>query len=211
MVIGLLLFASGLSCDRSEKPVAVEENYSMTELLQRGWLAFSGQEYDNALTYFEKAFEKDSAQVEASIGRGWTLLMLDQGEITASERLFLKGVQNATWKSDARCGLVVIRFLQEQYSEIENLVDLIIADRPDYFFKYKPTIDWHDLLLIKAQAYFHDDDYQKAWDAIQEITSVFRLDPNNHHTWIVDNVTYFSFEAALAKVIEILSELYRVF
>jgi hypothetical protein len=206
---GFLISYMGIGCNRFEKPIIADENYSMEYLLRHGWLEFGHQEYSAALELFTKACEKDSFQIEASVGLGWTLLMMDQGNLDTCEQLFQKGIQSAMWKSDARCGLVVVRFLQEQYSEIENLVDLILVDNADYFFQYNPSIDWRDLMLIKAQSYFYTDEYEKSWDAITEITDVFHLDPNDHHTWKVDNQTYFSFEAALAKVIEILSELYK--
>ncbi len=206
-----VLWLVGAGCEKAEKIAADNMEPSFEQLIRDGWYAFQNGDYTQALQQFEQAWQKDSTDIEINVALGWTLLLYDAGDLQRSERLLQKAVHNATFKSDARCGLVVIRFLQEQYTEIESLVDLILANKPNYFFRYNPSIDWHDLMLIKAQAYFHTDEFDKAWQAVTAISTVFTLDPNDHRTWIIQDVRYFSFEAALAKAIEILSELYRDF
>lgn len=206
----ILFFMIIFSCDKKEQPL-VPQQLTIDELNKLGWNHFSINEFEDAISYFNQSLTKDSTNVSAAVGKGWTLLLQDDNAENATdiEFYFLKGELDATWKNDARCGFVVFRYVNAQYVEIENLVDLILAENPGYFFQYKPEIDWHDLLLIKAQAFFFIEEYVHAWYAVSQLTSVYALDPDDYRTWKVNGVTYFSFEAALSKVIEILSDIYK--
>lgn len=205
----ILIIISIISCERKTEPPIVVQELSFDRLNSLGWQEFSIEKYNTSITYFDQVLAKDSINTTANIGKGWSLLMLDINDLDSIEVFLRKGLKDAAWKSDARCGLAVIRFHQQQYTEIETLIDLVLADKPEYFFQYKPTIDWHDLLLLKAQAFFFIEEYNKAWYTIQRLTAVYSLNPNDHSSWIVDEKKYFSFEAALSKVIEFLSDLYK--
>lgn len=208
LIILSLLFAA---CARENQNLTApgEDELSISELNKNGWANFSAGDYPAAITCFNEVLARDSINAGSRVGKGWTLLMQHSDNFTEIVFHLQKGVVYDQWRRDARCGLAVTRFIQKQYSETEALVDLILEEESDYFFQYQPTIDWHDLLLLKCQACFLTRKYELAWKTVRQITAVFSLDPNDRESWVVGGTSYFSFEAALAEIIELLSEMYR--
>ena len=193
----------------AKDPPLTSSKVPIEQLNTLGWAEFSAGNYNGSLTYFNKVLSEYSDNVSANVGKGWLLLMQNHDDLSAIANHLQKGVLDDNWKADARCGLAVTKLIQKQYSYIEVLVDLILNDYPDYFFQYKPSIDWHDLLVVKAQAYFMTKKYDLAWETIQQLTSDYALNPEDPKSWVVNETVYFSFEAALSKIIEILTNTYR--
>jgi len=86
----------------------------------------------------------------------------------------------------------------------------VLAADPDYEFSRRTTFDYRDLSVILAEAYFMEQDYELAQVTIDAVAQAeglppSGLDPAQPETWVVEGVTYATYPAALAAVIQNLS------
>ena len=210
IILSILVFCMiFVNCECGKKNPTKNDDPTITEILSSGWAKFSAEDYSGAETAFDEAITKESGNFSANTGKGWSMLMQNKEDLAGIVSYLQKAVSDNTWQSDARCGLAVTKLIQKQYSDVITMVELVISAQTDYFFQYRPSIDYHDLLVIKAQAYFLSKQYTNAWQTVLQLTSEYSLDPNNSDSWVVNGAEYFSFEAALSEVIEILSNTYR--
>lgn len=180
----------------------------VTKLVTDAWAYFSTDSLDAANNLFNEALEQDTASVAAHVGKGWTLLLMQQGNKDSSGFHLQKGVADSLWKLDSHCGLAVVNFIQNDYENVISPVNVVLSESPAYVFGYKQNVNWRDLIIIKAQVQYFRNDYETAWNTLSKLSHEFNLDPDASETWIVQEVTYYSFEAALSKVLAILSERY---
>ena len=186
-----------------------DDELTAAQLATKGWDKLSLLDLEDAITYFESALSRDVTLTSANVGRGWVLLLQNSTNYAAIENHFIKGKSDAVWAKDANCGLAVLRLLRNQYSESITACDLVLGENSKYAFSYLPSIDWHDLLVIKAEAQFQLKNYNGANTTINQIGNEFSLDPQDPQTWIIDGTQYFSFQSALSKAIEILADRYK--
>ncbi len=181
---------------------------NVEQMVIDGWSYFTMDSLNNANNLFNEALKNDSANVGAHVGKGWSLLLMQQGDKDSSGFHLQKGIADSLWKLDAHCGLAVVNFIRTQYASVLSPVNTVLSESPTYVFGYKQSVDWKDLIIIKAQVQYFEKDYWNAWQTLDNLSHEFDLDPDASETWVVQSVTYYSFEAALSKVLAILSERY---
>lgn len=192
---------------------------------EAGWELFMESKFAAALEEFLDGLglESDSTNVSGYVGKGWCLLMLDdedQDTIVAVLEVGATGPSADGWQEHSWCGLAVVKLNQLLYSEADSLAGRVLAADSGYVFTYHEQIDWCDLLIIQTQARFFATDYDGTWQAVGPLLvdtptlevglpdgNLDRADPN---TWIVNGTTFAFYEEALAKVIHILAEKYRL-
>ncbi len=205
---GLIFIHCGQFSTEPEKKVTKEP--TVEELLDEGWANFKDSKYDSAQQKFDKVLAQEPENVSANVGKGWSLLLRNSNHLQLVILCLEKGLSDRNWETDSRSGIIVAKFNQEKYDEIPALVNYCLKNNPTYQFIQQPEIDWHDLLLIKAQALFFTKKYKDAWTEIKKLTTkYYYIDPQASETWIIDDVSYFSFEAVLSKIIQIISVMYR--
>ena len=186
-----------------------QKNSEKQDFVAMGWQQFSQGEYDAASQLFEKALSEDSLNVAANMGKGWCLVINVIKDDMKAIRHLEKGKTDPGWQADAYSGIAVAQFNLEQYPQSISNIDTVLVLDSKYYFPKKPEINWCDMLIIKAQAYFFLKQYLSSWQTIQILGCEYQLDPEAAETWVIEGVQYFSFEAALSRVIDILSHLYR--
>jgi len=208
ILFSFLFIQCGKFTVEPEQKVTAEP--SVEELLQAGWAEFTQCKYDSAQQDFDKVLAQQPENVSANVGKGWSLLLKNSNHLQLAILCLEKGLSDNNWETDSRCGIIVAKFTQEKYDEIPTLVNYCLQDHPAYSFSYQADIDWHDLLLIKAQALYFTKKYNDAWTVIQKLTQDYNyIDPQASETWIVNDVSCFSFEAVLSKIIHLVSVMYR--
>ncbi len=209
IIVSLIFLHCGQFTTEPEKKTA-GGGPSIEELLDAGWTAFTASKYDSAQQKFDKALAQEPANISANVGKGWALLLRDSNHLQLVILCLEKGLSDSKWEKDCRSGIIVAKFNQAKYDEIPALVNYCLKDNPAYSFSYQPQIDWRDLILIKAQALYFTKKYKDAWTEIKKLTAKYNyIDPQASETWVVDDASYFSFEAVLSKIIQIISATYR--
>ncbi len=194
------------------------------EFNEAGWDSFQKGNFAAALEEFLDGLEldPDSTNVSGHVGKGWCLLLLGSEDSTAIIAALEVGNTSTEWDTAAWCGLAAARLNQELYAAADSLAGLVLAADSEYvFIKFASgeEINWCDLLIIQAEARFITTLYPLAWQAIQlllaETDSPVNLpngdlNPADSSTWRVNGTTFALYEAALAEVIHILAEKYRL-
>jgi len=216
------------TCEWCERGPTMQEQVDAFN--ETGWQLFTESKFAAALDEFKEGLNMDPVNISGNVGRGWSLLMLDDQDQDTIIAVLEVGSAGPSadpagggadgWQNHAWCGLAVIKLNQLRYSEADSLAERVLTADSGYVFTYHEQIDWCDLLIIQAQVRFFAIDYDGAWQAVGPLLvdtptlevgfpdgNLDRADPN---TWIVDGITFALYEEALAKVIHILAEKYRL-
>jgi tetratricopeptide (TPR) repeat protein len=207
--IGSLLFISILlaltgNCGKSKK--VTEPEVTAEELAGQGWGLFESDDFSDAKAKFSQAMAKDSAYADAYNGRGWCNAFLDLEDEAISDFLAanLKGLS----KPDAYAGLAAMYVGDQEFqSAITNAKNALAMDLT-YQFSHKTSIDYLDLHLILAQAYYGlgGEYLDSAQQEVDYLNPGNDLNPADPMTWVVDGITYYAYAEALLKEIQRLEE-----
>lgn len=200
----LLLLACPTEDEPPEPPPPDPEVY-----IQDGWDDLSSGSFEDALDNFDEALAIDPENLSAIMGKAWSLFFVDSGDaLIMMSYLFEKGVNDSTWSADAYCGLSIVTFAQGDYGSAIAFANSLLSIDSVYVFDYVDDIDYHDILLVKAQAQFLTRDYLGAYTTMVQIIpslmdqdSDLYLDDDEPESWEVNGIQYPTFESALSAVI----------
>ena len=171
------------------------------EYIEEGWDDLSSGSYEDALENFNEALSIDPENLEATMGKSWCLFFMDSGSSMEMMRyLFEKGVNDSTWAADANCGLSIVTFAQGHYATAIAYADSLLSIDPVYVLEFYTEIDYHDILLVKAQAQFLTLEYDEANITMTQISPSLYLD-SSQDSWEVNGIQYSTFESALSAII----------
>jgi len=146
----LLLTAIWLACGGGNGP-----GYDVAGNLAKAWDYFEDEDYDGALAKFIEVIDNTTggtARLAAYVGKGWCYAF--ELEYTPAVAAFDTSLQYDT-TADALMGLAAVCRDLPNYQAAVNYATLLIAADSDYVFAHRPSINFADAHLIKAQAYFH--------------------------------------------------------
>ena len=178
-----------------------------------GWSAVENGNFAAALQEFLDALVLDDTNLEARLGAGWSIILLDDIDLQIAVDYLDSTVTASTqWQLDAWAGLATVALTDRRYAAADSFATLTLAGDSSYVFVYMETINWRDIQLIQGQARFGLSQYASSWLAIEPLTvdtpyaNVLITDAT---TWVSGLITYSYFEEILAIVITHLSELFR--
>ena len=201
----LLVFL--ISCSTDDEPSEPPEPPVVT-FVEYGWDDISSGSFEGAMENFNDALEIDPGNVPASIGKAWCMLFIDSGQsLEEMEILFQMGISDTTWSADAQCGLSIVNFAQGNYTTAIAYVDSLLSIDPFYVLEYFDDIDYNDLLIVKAQSQFMEQDYSGANMTLSQISPSLYLD-DSQESWEVNGVIYLTFESALSALIALVTQQY---
>ena len=209
------------TCEWCEPGPTIQEQVDAFN--EAGWQLFTENKFTAALEEFMEGLNLDPINSSGNVGRGWSLLMLDdedQDMIVAALEVGATAPSTDGWQKHSWCGLAVVKLNQLLYPAADSLAELVLAADSGYVFTYREQINWCDLLVIQAQARFFAIDYDGAWQAVGPLLADTptlevglpdgNLDRADSSTWIVDGITFALYEEALASVIFKLVKKYRM-
>ena len=195
-IILILSLLSFFSCeDNGGEPVGSAE-----ELITSGWVKFEAGEYTSAINDFNSAITKDASAFEAYSGIGWSQIRLDR--IDEAEINYLTALDGNYAGKEVLAGLAAISLATEEYTTAIGYAESILNIDPDWVFEHDNTVDYKDVWLIVATAYFHEGDFAEVELAIQNIDSAYSISENDSNTWIVDGNSYLTYQEAVAAYLQ---------
>ena len=191
----LALFITSCEDNGEEPGIIVAE-----ELIASGWVNFESEDYSAAVGDFNLALDEDSTALEAYSGIGWSQIRLDQ--IDSAQINFIVALDRNYAGKEILAGLAAISLANEEYTIAIVHAKSILSTDADWVFEHDNSIDYNDLWLIVAIAYFHEGDFTEMEAAILNIDSTYSIDENDSATWIVGSNSFNSYQEAVAAYLQ---------
>lgn len=175
---------------------------NVESITQNGWIWFAQNQMDSATFYFNQALLQNDEYGWALIGLGW--VQLRQGELLEALSNFETGLTFEPTQLDGRVGRAAINLSFNEYDAVITDGNFVLNTDVNYVFEYDETVDYRDVHILLAQAYYAKEDFESA----QAQCNI--LDPNNGldlalpSSWIVNGVTYGTYIEALLGLIQYL-------
>ena len=195
-IILIIVTLSFFSCEDN----GGEPELTAVELIASGWVNFESADYSSAISDFNSAITKDASAFEAYSGIGWSQIRLDQ--IDDAETNYLIALNGNYAGKEVLAGLAAISLANEEYTTAIGYAESILNIDPDWLFEHDSTIDFKDVWMIVATAYFHEGNFGEVELAIQNIDSAYSISENDSNTWTVDGNSYLSYQEAVAAYLQ---------
>ena len=189
---------AGASSELSEFMTGENEE----SITQNGWIWFAQNEMDSAAFYFNQALSQNDEYGWAFIGLGW--VQLRQGELLEALSNFNNGLTFDPTILDGRVGRAAINLSFNEYDNVISDGNYVLNTDADYVFEYDETVDYRDVHIFLAQAYYAKEDFETAQAHCNILDPNNDLDPALPSSWVVNGVTYGTYLEALLGLIQYL-------
>lgn len=174
--------------------------------LQSAWEYFEMTNYDMAYSKFESVISMDPGNSEAYNGRGWCYLLLN--DLENAEIDFTTSIDKGYIELDPHAGLAAVYVSSDEFTEAISEAEYVLTQNPDYVFQYASEINYLDMHLILAMAYFHTGDFQNSYNHILALDPAVIIDENDSSTWTMNGHQYASYAEVLMAIIDKLDAQY---
>ena len=161
-IIIVTAFAFSIGCGPTDTETPPDENTMPPLFVLQGWERFQSGDFNDAASLFIQALAVDPQDHRAHNGLGWSLLKL--GNLQNAVASFDAAIDNGFTGADPHVGKVVI-FRDRRPIDYLATIDeanVALAIDSEYAFAYDTDLDWRDVRLILAQAYFAIGSYVEA-------------------------------------------------
>ena len=111
--------------------------------------------------------------VAAQEGLGWSSMRLDN--MPKADNAF----NSSGGRVDAEAGWVFVKWTMGQYGDVVTKAEAVLLSDPSYSFQYDTTVDFEDLILHQAYAYFHLGMFAECISKIQQLDAGFVAGPTD--------------------------------
>lgn len=200
-VLFILFFDTGCSWFSSPTP-------DSEKALRSAWEYFEMTNYDMAYSKFESVISMDPDNKDAYNGRGWCSLLMN--DIESAEADFVTALNKGSTSLDPHAGLAAVYISNDEFLLAISKAQYVITNDPEYSFFHEPEINYLDMHLILAMAYFHTGDFQNTYNHILVLDPDIIIDENNSSTWVLNGNQYASYAELLMAIIDDLDVLYGI-
>jgi tetratricopeptide (TPR) repeat protein len=193
-----LVIDAGASSELSEFMTGENEE----SITQNGWIWFAQNEMDSATFYFNQALSQNDEYGWAFIGLGW--VQLRQGELLEALSNFNTGLTFDPTILDGRVGRAGINLSFNAYDNVISDGNYVLNTDGNYVFEYDETVDYRDVHIFLAQAYYAKGDFESVQAHCNILDPNNGLDPAMPSSWVVNGVTYGTYLEALLGLIQYL-------
>ncbi len=169
-------------------------------LLARAWKKFEQGQYHEAILDFELVLAENNNYSDAYVGLGWSYSMLDSLE--QAKEQFDNALSLNNRLLDAYVGRGMVLLTKGRYNASVSDLSFVLTNNPTYSFSHYTDIDYKDIHIALAEAYFYQSKYDKAQEHVNFLWPGNGLDPDQSTTWVVDSVSYATYQEALLTAIE---------
>lgn len=199
LAIGLAAILALSSCGEDEGPGS---SLTAAQHNEEGWSSYILGDYALARSHFAEALRLEPELSEARLGLAWT--KAQEGEYLSAVADFDHVLFSGALMEDAFAGRAAAALEVPDDSLAVASAESTLARNIHYFFVKRPEYNFYDLRLILAQAYFALSRYSKAQEQVDVLDPGNGLNPTDPETWVVGGVSYPTYEASLAVLIEFL-------
>ncbi|MEZ4653422.1 MAG: hypothetical protein R3E12_07435 [Candidatus Eisenbacteria bacterium] len=175
----------------------------------RGWNFFANGNFDDALADFASAIALDADFADAYVGQGWARLgrSTDSAGMLSAVQAFDDANVHGANGADVDAGRAAARLGAggSNLSLADTAAQAALQKDASFVFAHQSSFDRRDLLLIEAFARAGQGSLSSALTAAEQIRDS-GIEASNPGTWVVNGVTFPTFEAATLAFLHQLSE-----
>ena len=175
-------------------------------LLSYGWDAFENGYFLQAAGYFDRYIQLDSLNAECFTGLGWSIMRIDS--LDSSITSFNNALNINEEYIDALAGLVLALYKKGEDLSVTLFGEQVLLQDSVYVFEHDTSFNYEDIHLTLADSYNLLGMREDAQIQVDFIFPENGLVPDDSASWVVDNITYSTYEEALTAVIEYLKNLF---
>ena len=161
--LALMLIVSLGGCSKDDDGAGSQ--LSTLALIERGWDSFENMDYTAALNDFQEVMLQDQNLSDAWNGAGWSAGRLN-GRLGESAEYFAGCLQRDTTRYDALGGWAFVAYQSADYNGALQKADSLLHRRSGWRFLHQPSIDFHDVQLMMAAAYYNIEDYASSLNVV---------------------------------------------
>jgi len=206
-----LLIGTGLfGCGEDPTEVVDPPPATASEFTSRGWTQFEQGNLVNALADFDEALSLDENFIPAFVGQGWAKLGLAvsaaslQSAVESFNFAVAGGDSSAVVRAGRASANLGIGF--DALDEAITDAQAALLAEPGFVFSHRTTFGANDLHLIEAFAQAALGEFAAALTAADQIAGS-GVEADNSNTWMVDGVTYSSFDRTVLAYLHKMSDL----
>jgi len=144
------------------------------DLKSYGWVMYEEGDFSEALSWFTQAYKKDSLQLDAYNGIGWSMGHLRQPD--SSVYYFKKYASFSDTSKDVYAGLAFAFNALGENDSCRNYANIFIGKQnlilnPGWVFSHNTKFDYLDVFLIKAVSEFRLALFSATQETINDIYS----------------------------------------
>ena len=174
-------------------------------LSSRAWSKFEKGQYLQAIHDFELALTVDSNHSDAYTGLGWSYSFLDS--LNKAKEKFDNAISISNVLLDAYVGRGMVFLSKKKYYSCVTDLNFVLEHNSNYMFNHYTNIDYKDIHVALAEAFFYQSKFNDAQQHVDFLLPDNGLDPDNSATWLVDSVSFATYQEALLSAIEKLKSL----
>jgi len=182
--------------------IQCEDDGPSTPTLAEAWGMYEAREFDEAATAFRVIIDDDASLTDASHGLAWACAM--SGELDSAAEYFTHTIERDAALAAPHAGLCAVYEAQNIHKNAVTQALLALDSDSLWVFDHDSTINYEDVRLILAQAYFGqgEESYTLAQEQVDRLDPDNGLDAADSETW-GEEPTY---AAALLKEIQEIEE-----
>lgn len=175
---------------------------TLSQLSEFAWENYQNSNFLEAISTFKELLSRQPNSADAFNGLGWCYASNQVDSLDRALESFDSAFQIQSNFIEALTGRGFVQLALKDYSQSITDFSSAIGINPNFVFLYNQTIDFKDIRLGLAEAYFFKQNYRSAQEQVDVLQPNNGLDPNRQDTWIVDSVSYNSYSEALLALIE---------
>ncbi|MBD3373402.1 hypothetical protein GF406_00065 [candidate division KSB1 bacterium] len=175
---------------------------TLAEMVPFAWSLYeSGQTAEAIAIFLDITSRQTSAFLsDAYNGLGWSYAAQDS--MQKSIHYFDLAVSARTLFTEAHAGRGFVRLALKDYSGAIDDLTNVLSEQADFVFSHDSSIDFRDVSVALAEAYFFRQNLEQAQMFINRIAPDNGLDANDPTSWVVDDIQYNDYTTALLIWIE---------
>ena len=172
LALGLLIGVTGCSKSKDKSTSGSKDPLALT---REGWTKFEALDWEGAQQSFEDAINAGASSTDAYSGAGWSYFQLGGSNDIAMAR-WNTGLTKTGITNDIHFGLGSLALLEDRYGDAITEFSTVLSSSPNYSFIHRPSLDYKDIHLGLAEAYYQTGDFQSALEQVQTLDNTFDTD-----------------------------------
>ena len=175
---------------------------TLAEMVPFAWSLYESGKTDDAIAIFLDITSRQTSAFlsDAYNGLGWSYAAQDS--MQESIHYFDLAVSARTLFTEAHAGRGFVRLALKDYPGAIDDLTKVLSEQADFVFSHDSSIDFRDVSVALAEAYFFRQNLEQAQMYVNRIAPDNGLDADDPDSWVVDDIQYHDYTTALLIWIE---------